>query len=608
MKKKESLKTAPDEKKVKSGTDILKEEAILSPGRMIVRAFLHNRLGMIGLIGFIIIFLIIFVGSSLIPFDAYFTNGVMRNVRPGYGYMSIPKEMLEEGIKDISVSTTTAMGISQAGKFYTWGHDNIGNLEMPEKIQKAIEGQKIDQVAAGDRHMLLLTEDDQVFGWGANEFHQCEMPKDKQKLVEKEGLAKIGAGDAYSVGLTDEGTIFVWGSTLPNRLNRIPANLNGQVKDFRTGAINIMLLLKDGSLRIIGSKGSEIDTAMPKHLLKPGNDIVSFARTQYSGVVAYGDGSIEAWGSRNENAVNFPEMEGKVIEVGAGRLHLSALTDQGRVYSWGPDTYDSTHAPQMDDAEKLFCGYYNNYAVENGGHSYKAWGLNGMILGSDDTGRDLFVRLIYGGRMTLMIAFVSVLISIVLGIIVGLISGFYGGWIDNLLMRFSEIIASFPFYPLVITLAAILPADYSQYKRLAMVMVLLGVLGWTGTARLIRGQIIAEREKDYITAAKALGLHDKKIIISHILPNVMSIIIVNLTLGYATNLLVEAGLSFLGFGVVEPLPSWGNMMTSAQSSDVMQIYWWRWIFPGLAVFLTALTVNLIGDALRDCMDPKALER
>lgn len=142
MKKKESLKTTPDEKKVKSGTDILKEEAILSPGRMIVRAFLHNRLGMIGLIGFIIIFLIIFVGSSLIPFDAYFTNGVMRNVRPGYGYMSIPKEMLEEGIKDISVGTTTSVGISQAGKFYSWGHDNIGNLDMPDKIKKALEGKK----------------------------------------------------------------------------------------------------------------------------------------------------------------------------------------------------------------------------------------------------------------------------------------------------------------------------------------------------------------------------------------------------------------------------------------------------------------------------------
>ena len=139
-------------------------------------------------------------------------------------------------------------------------------------------------------------------------------------------------------------------------------------------------------------------------------------------------------------------------------------------------------------------------------------------------------------------------------------------------------------------------------------MVLLGVIGWTGIARLVRGQILAERERDYVIAAKALGVTNSSILVRHILPNILSIIIVNATLGFAGNLLTEAGLSFLGFGVQEPMPSWGNMMTSAQSSDVINIYWWRWVIPALAVFLAAFSVNLIGDALRDAIDPRSNER
>lgn len=141
-----------------------------------------------------------------------------------------------------------------------------------------------------------------------------------------------------------------------------------------------------------------------------------------------------------------------------------------------------------------------------------------------------------------------------------------------------------------------------------MVMVLLGLLGWTSLARLVRGQILAERERDYITAARALGVKNKSIMNKHILPNILSIVIVNATLGYAGNLLSESGLSFLGFGVQEPTPSWGNMLTAAQTSDVLNIYWWRWVFPALAVFLVSFSVNLIGDAVRDAIDPRANER
>jgi peptide/nickel transport system permease protein len=203
---------------------------------------------------------------------------------------------------------------------------------------------------------------------------------------------------------------------------------------------------------------------------------------------------------------------------------------------------------------------------------------------------------------------VAVMISTIIGLLVGLTSGFYGGWIDNILMRFTEVINSFPFLPMAITLSSFVGGILTQTERLLLIMVILGVISWTGLARLVRGQILAEREKDFVLAARALGIRSKVIILRHILPNVINVVIVSMTLGYAGSLLTEAGLSFLGFGVIPPSPSWGNMLTGAQDSTVITFYWWRWILPAVAVLITALTVNIVGDGLRDAMDPKNNEK
>ncbi len=208
----------------------------------------------------------------------------------------------------------------------------------------------------------------------------------------------------------------------------------------------------------------------------------------------------------------------------------------------------------------------------------------------------------------MIISLISTIFTVVLGVTIGMISGFAGGRVDNILMRMSEIISSFPFYPMLISLSALLPPGASQTERITLVMVLLGLLGWTGLARLVRAQILSERERDYITAARALGVKNSKIVTNHILPNIMPLIIVDATLEYAGNLLSESGLSFLGFGVQEPTPSWGNMLTAAQSSYVLKFYWWRWVFPVLAIFLVSFSINLIGDALRDAIDPRVTER
>src|SRR5690554_2935989 len=299
-----------------------------------------------------------------------------------------------------------------------------------------------------------------------------------------------------------------------------------------------------------------------------------------------------------------------VIDVEGGRRHFNAVDEDGNVYAWGANIFGEAEIPSSLDGEKIvasFADFYANYAVDENGDIH-AWGLKGFLLGSDQSGRDMLTRLMHGGRITMTVGFVAVIISTFIGVTIGLIAGFYGKWLDNLLMRFAEIVASFPFLPLVITLSTFLGDQLSQNERISMVMVILGVLTWPGLSRLVRGQILAEREKDFVMAARALGIRSRVIILRHILPNVINVVLVSMTLSYAGTLLTEAGLSFLGFGVLPPSPSWGNMLTGAQASEVIEQYWWRWILPALAVLLAALSVNLVGDGLREAMDPKSAEK
>lgn len=236
---------------------------------------------------------------------------------------------------------------------------------------------------------------------------------------------------------------------------------------------------------------------------------------------------------------------------------------------------------------------------------YIAPGTNGYILGTDAQGRDILLRLFLGGRISILVGILAALITIVVGSIIGGVAGFYGGIVDNLLMRFSEVIYSLPFTPICIALAAALmwwPAD----QRMYLVMIIVGLLSWPGLARLIRGQILSLREQEFMQACEALGLSDFTKIFKHLIPNVLSIIIVNATLSMASAILTEAALSFLGVGIEAPTPSWGNMMQSARDLAKMLDYPWTWLPAGIMVLLTVVSVNLIGEGLRDAFDPKGI--
>jgi len=227
-------------------------------------------------------------------------------------------------------------------------------------------------------------------------------------------------------------------------------------------------------------------------------------------------------------------------------------------------------------------------------------------LGTDEQGRDVLLRLFTGGRISILVGLMAAGVSVTLGSIIGGMAGYYGGRVDNLLMRFAEIIYSIPFTPTVISISAALMWKVSSDKKMFFVMLLIGILSWPGLARIVRGQILSLREQEFMQATEVLGISDRSKIVRHLLPNTLAFIIVSATLGMASAILTEAGLSFLGLGVTPPTPTWGNMVERARNTNVFRTMQWLWIPPGIMIMLTVVSINLLGEGLRDAFDPKEI--
>lgn len=584
-------------------------DAILSPSQQVKQNFFENKLGVIGLVSFIMIFVIVF-GSTTFgkPYDQYSHDPVLQNLSPGKNFLKVDKKF--KNPVEIDSGISFSIGLDEDGKLYQWGKDPAYNAKVSE-IVELTKDETIVDIAVGERHVIALTDTGEVIGAGLNNFEQAKFPSEiKQRLV-GDTITKVGAHAGYSLVLTEKGNLYVWGSTNANDLNFIPKDFQGRIKDFAVANFNLIFQLDDGTLGVAGIRGSEINTSMPEELKDGSVNVTQVVASETSAMALDDQGQLYTWGNMAGSSMkNLPEIDGTIKKITSTAKSYNILTEEGDIYTMGNGLFELDQVPNnvaKQKTEDIFSSYFSVYTLDDS-NEIDTWGLKGFRLGSDRLGRDVAERLLFGGRISLTVGAVSVVISLILGVSVGLIAGFYGGIIDNLAMRFAEVVSAFPFMPLAITLSALTPPDLSQNARLAMIMVILGIISWPGVARFVRGQILAEREKDFVLAARALGLRESTIIIKHILPSVFSLIIVNMTLGYASSLLTEAGLSYLGFGVKAPSPSWGNMLNGVVNSIVIERFWWQWLFPAGAVLLAALSVNLIGDALRDAMDPRANQK
>ena len=592
--------------------DIMQEEQVQTPFRTMARNFFSKRTVRIGLTGFILIFLFVLIGPRFWVLDLSEQDSTLVNLPPTQSMMAVPKEMKGK-IADIAAGRTYGVGLDTDGHLHTWGYtkitEKINIADIPDEVQNA----DLVMFAAGDDHVVALDKDGQLYVWGNTRLQQGNFTSEMKKAMKAKDaswdIIQLEASQQFSAAVSSDGTLYLWGNTNVADI-KLRKQYQGNIAKVALTSNEYICLLKDGTVAYTGykDKGSAF-AAIPESL--KGKTVVDIAATSSTMAAVTEDGQVVVWGNAKNGEKNVPELAAPVKKLYAGRFHYTALLQNGDVVSWGANKYHQTEVPASiahgADVREIYCGNFQNYAVLSDGNVV-TWGLKGFVLGTDSLGRDLLTRIVNGGRVTMTVGAISVIIATIIGVVLGGLAGYFGGKTDLLIMRIAEIVGGLPFIPFAMILSAVIGSRLDPTQKMYLIMVVLGVLSWTGTCRLVRAQILAQREMEYVTAAKAMGIKERTIVFRHILPNVISLLLVSMTLDFATCMLTESSLSYLGFGIPLPTPTWGNLLTGANNSIVIQQYWWQWVFPAAIFGVCTICINMIGDGLRDAVDPKSQER
>ena len=622
-------KDAPAEIKFKNGVPD-DSELIVSPARQIFNRFIERKFAVFSVLVVVVMFCVVFIAPHFMTkyYDA-FTETTQKDLPPTLDFMNVPRE-LAGNIKTIDSYSSYSVGLSKDGKVYVWGIGKIGATGIDVKqIPEEVKNAKIAFVAAGQDHIIAIGEDGAFYGWGSNRFGQYEateavlsnpnlapVPEEVSGgQLDVSHIKKVTCGYQASAVLMDDGTLYIWGNKQAYaNLDKFIGRKNIVDVDF---TLNYVVGLDDKQTSVYtGTKGlyakaktgiGGTGTQKMSDFLD-GRKINEVRATTTSVCLLLDDGSIALTGDFPSDYTEVPTLqEGeRFVDIEAGSYHFTGLTNLGHVYSFGGDHYRQAEAPKVEGAAKIYAGSFQSYAADENGKLINKWGLKGYLFGTDDRGANIAERVIAGGRITMTVGAVAVIIEIIIGVTIGLAAGFAGGWVDIFLMRVAEVISSIPLYPFLLILTSLLAqVSMTTDQRLYMIMVILGVLGWPGFAYITRAQVLVARESEYVTAAQAMGVKSSRIAFKHILPNIVSVILVNITLSFAASMQTETSLSFLGFGVNYPQPSWGNMLSRASNAVAAINFWWQWVFTSAILITTTVCINTIGDTLRDVMDPKS---
>ncbi len=598
---------------------------IESPAKLLREAFFRKKTAIVALVFLVALFLFVFIAPAFVPMDVNYTDPLQQNIAPVYSMRALPNG-LKNSVQTIDGFSGFTVGLSNEGEVFVWGNsqDQLNKMDM-KNIPKEVKTEGATHVAAGKDHILAITASGELVGWGDKSCGQYGFdsvlnaqttPEELREGVLPTEVKTLACGYQTSALVKTDGTSYAWGNKNAARNLSEFAHLSGVETLAFTNAAAVAILqngeIFTGTEEIftsVATKKGEVYQTPNSYL--SGRKAVALATTNKCAAFLTEDHELFVSGVFENGENELPKLqEGEyLISIDGGTRHFVGVTNFGNAYAWGHCAYGQCNLQTDGNTAKAFAGALQSYTVDSEGKLVQSVGLKGYIMGTDGRGRDVFARIVHGGKMTLTIGAVAVLVSSFIAIVVGCVSGYFGGWVDVLLMRITEIFSSIPFLPFAMLLSQIIKYyDITETTRIFIIMLILGALSWTGLARMIRGQVLAEREKEFVTAARAIGVKERTIAFRHVLPNVISVILVSMTLDFAGCLLTESSLSYLGFGVQQPQPTWGNMLNGCNNSTVIQNYWWQWVFPSVFLSLAVICINIVGDALRDALDPKTVTK
>ena len=526
---------------------------VLSPGMLVAKRFIRNRMAVTGLVILIFMFIFSFIGGLVSPYgqDQFFYTD--KTIRKSFGEAKENTEFRYGSNSDELFGLTAqakAMLAIQQGKdtFNFSNHNYTMNKVSDEMFTISCDGVMVGYAA---KDMVNADAADQKLSFEFN----------YQALTAYATGAKEFTADGVTYALAEDGGVTLDGADYAYISRYLVQAISPDVflsRDFKNKLLATIATAQDGKATFTYTDESLIMNE-PEQTEDGEN-----ADGQTSGI--------------NTEDPNAPKQDDTSNTATAEYdLEFKAATNSWQIL------------------QEKSSRQYDQYSFPN----MKHW------LGTDMYGMDMLTRLMYGGRVSLLIGFIVIIIETVIGVIFGGISGYFGGWVDNLIMRIVDIFYCIPSMPVIIILGAAMDASRGDPTvRMIYLMLILGFLGWAGIARLVRGQILSLGEQEYMAAAEACGLSVSRRIFKHLIPNVVPQLIVTCTMGLGSVIITEATLSFLGLGVKFPFASWGNIISDVNNTHVLTTYWFIWIPAGVLLLLTVLAFNLVGDGLRDAFDPK----